>query len=102
MYGSVFVGFEFIDKLRSGFIERLWVTPVSRMALVAAESLRDSTVLLFQSLSLITVAYISGLQAPLSGVLLSLILVMLVGIVFSSSLICLPLPLKKKKYWALA
>lgn len=97
MYGSVFVGFELIDKLKTGFVERLWVTPVSRLALIMGRVLRDSTVLLFQSLSLIGVAYLSGLDASLPGVLLSLILVLLVGIVFSSFSYMLALAFKEEE-----
>jgi ABC-2 type transport system permease protein len=72
MFGSGFVGFAIIAELRMGVIERMRVTPVSRMALLLGRVLRDVVVLLVQSALLILVAYPFGLRAPILGVLLGL------------------------------
>src|SRR3989339_1501109 len=55
-FGTAYVGFSMVDELRSGIIERLRVTPMSRVALLLAKTLRDSIVLVVQSIVLILVA----------------------------------------------
>src|SRR5512146_1297541 len=40
LFGAGFAGFNLIGQLRSGFIERIRVTPVSRLAIVIGLSLR--------------------------------------------------------------
>ncbi len=48
LFGSTFVGFGFIDEVRSGVVERMRVTPMSRTAAVLGRTLRDVVVFLFQ------------------------------------------------------
>src|SRR4051794_9492877 len=50
LFGSVFVGFAIIAEWRMGIIERMRVTPVSRLALLLGRVLRDVVVLLTQSI----------------------------------------------------
>jgi ABC-2 type transport system permease protein len=84
MFGSGFVGFAIIAELRMGVIERMRVTPVSRMALLLGRVMRDVVVLLVQSVLLILAAIAFGLRAPWLGVLLSLCFVPLLALSMAS------------------
>lgn len=84
IYSSAFVGFGLISDIRNGVINRMRVTPASRLALLLGRSLTDTFILLMQSIILLFIASLIGLKLYIPGVLLSLILVMLVGIMISS------------------
>ncbi len=56
LFGSTFVGFGFISEMRSGVVERLRVTPMSRTAAVLGRTLRDVVVFIFQGLVLVVVS----------------------------------------------
>jgi ABC-2 type transport system permease protein len=79
MFGSVFAGFGLIDDLRSGVIERLRVTPVSRLALLIGRVLMDVTTLMLQCAVLIVIAVLMGLRVEALGLILTLVLVALIG-----------------------
>ena len=79
MYATSYAGFKLIDEIRTGLIERLWVSPVSRLGIILGRQLRDLTILLIQALILIGLAFAIGLDADLTGVVLTLLLVLLVG-----------------------
>ncbi len=96
MFGSLFVGFSIIADLRAGVVERLRVTPVSRLAPLLARALRDALILLVQCVLLIGVAYLMGLKADFGGVVLSLILVVPMGIALASFSYALGLILKSE------
>jgi ABC-2 type transport system permease protein len=84
MFGAAFVGFGLIADLRAGVIERLRVTPVSRLALLLGRALRDVLMLLVQTAVLLLVAWPLGLRASLAGVAISLGLVVLIGFLAAS------------------
>jgi len=84
LFGSSFVGFGLIGEWRDGIIERMRVTPVSRVALLLGRVLRDVVVLLTQSILLLAAAVILGLRAPLFGVFLGLAFIFLLAISLSS------------------
>lgn len=96
MFGSLFVGFSIIADLRAGVVERLRVTPVSRLAPLLGRALRDALILLVQCILLIGVAYLMGLKADFGGVLVSLILVIPMGIALASFSYALGLLLKSE------
>lgn len=96
MYGAAFVGFNIIDDLRSGVLERMQVTTVSRLALLLGRSLRDVVILLIQSFILIIVAILMGMKASLMGVLLAFVLVALLGLCISAASYALALTLKSE------
>ena len=79
IFGALFVGFGLIAEVREGVIERMRVTPASRMALLAGRVLRDAVVLLVQSTVLLAAAYAFGLRAPIGDVVLAVLLVAAVG-----------------------
>jgi ABC-2 type transport system permease protein len=84
IFGALFVGFNLIAELRAGVIERMRVTPASRMSLLAGRVLRDVVVLAVQSTILLVAAFAFGLRAPLGGVILAVILVAAVGAAFAA------------------
>ncbi|MGH3897732.1 MAG: ABC transporter permease, partial [Pseudonocardiaceae bacterium] len=75
LFGTAFVGFTLIAEYRSGVIERMRVTPVSRAALLLGRSLCDVVVLTIQGALLIVLAVPFGLRTPLGGAVLALALV---------------------------
>src|SRR6187431_3685830 len=56
IFGTAFGGFGLIAEMRSGVIERMRVTPMSRTAMLLGRSLRDVVILLFQAILLIILA----------------------------------------------
>jgi len=84
LFGSAFVGFNLIDDIRSGVIERFLVTPVSRSAILLGRVLRDAVVLLTQCVLITLVAIPLGLSVNVGGFLLSLVLYAMVSITMAS------------------
>lgn len=85
LFGSMFMGLDLMANLRSGVLERLAVTPVSRLALLTGSLLRDVTLLMAQALALLAVATAMGLRASLAGTAATLALVILVGVLGAST-----------------
>ncbi|MEV0239261.1 ABC transporter permease [Streptomyces sp. NPDC050674] len=70
LFGASFAGFSVIIEKGHGVVERMRVTPVSRLALLLGRVLRDATVFVFQAVLLVLAAVAMGLRAPLAGVLI--------------------------------
>jgi ABC-2 type transport system permease protein len=70
LFGAAFVGFTIIADWRVGVVERLRVTPVSRLAILAGRLLRDVLTLLVQAVVLVLVGLAFGMRAPVAGVLI--------------------------------
>src|SRR6516164_662803 len=85
LFGAAFVGFTIIADWRYGVIERLRVTPVSRLAILAGRVLRDVVTLLVQAVILVLVSVAFGLRAPVSAILLSLGFIVLVAVGLASA-----------------
>jgi ABC-2 type transport system permease protein len=81
MFGTAFAGFGLIAELRSGVIERMRVTPMSRVAMLLGRSLRDVTILEFQAILLIVLAIPLGLEVDAAGVVVVLAMLVLIGLV---------------------
>ena len=84
LFGAAGVGFSLISELRIGVIERLRVTPVSRVALLLGRALRDVLTILVQSLILILLALPFGLSINAIGVVVVLALIALIGLLTAS------------------
>ena len=84
LFGAAGVGFSLIAELRAGVIERLRVTPVSRVALLLGRALRDIMSLLIQAVRLIALALPFGLNINLKGFLVILGLLALIGLMMAS------------------
>ncbi|MFE6526519.1 ABC transporter permease [Streptomyces sp. NPDC057794] len=70
LLGASFAGFAIILEKGQGVVERMRVTPVSRLALLLGRVLREATVFVFQAVLLVLAAVAMGLRAPLAGVLI--------------------------------
>jgi ABC-2 type transport system permease protein len=78
---GLFNGFGLLAELRWGVIERLRVTPMSRVAMLLGRALRDVAILIFQAVLMILVAIPFGLAFDLPGIVAVLVLVGLIGLV---------------------
>src|SRR5581483_11282973 len=84
LFGALFAGFTVIVEKGQGVIERMRVTPVSRLALLLGRVLRDATVFVFQAVLLVLAALVMGLRAPLGGVLIGFAFVALLTVSLAS------------------
>jgi ABC-2 type transport system permease protein len=83
MFGAAFTGFGLIAELRYGVVERMRVTPMSRMAMLLGRSLRDVTILMAQAILLIALATPFGLSIDPAGAVVTLGLLALIGLAFA-------------------
>ena len=84
IFGSLFVGFGIIAEVRSGAVERMRVTPGSRLGLLLGRVFRDTLVLLVQAALLTGVAIACGLRVSLAGASITVGIVGLLGISLTS------------------
>lgn len=84
LFSAAFAGFGILLEKQFGVIERMRVTPVSRVALLLGRALKDVVMLLVQSLLLVLVAVALGLRAPLLGVVVGFAFVALLTIALAS------------------
>jgi ABC-2 type transport system permease protein len=84
IFGSMFVGFAIIAEIRFGTVERMRVSPASRLGLLLGRVMRDALVLLIQAMLLTGVAMIFGLRVPLVGALITVGIVVLLGVSLAS------------------
>jgi ABC-2 type transport system permease protein len=97
LFGSAFVGFGLIAELRQGVIERMRVTPVSRVALMLGRTLSTVTTTVFQSLALVLLAALTGkLDVYWPGVFLMLLIVMLTAFMLAAVSLGLAIILKSE------
>jgi ABC-2 type transport system permease protein len=96
LFGAAFVGFAVIADWRAGTIERLRVTPVSRLSLLLGRVLRDVVLIVAQAVLLVVVAIPFGLRAPVVGVLVGLVFVALMALGLASVSSALGLALKSE------
>jgi ABC-2 type transport system permease protein len=96
LFGAGFVGFSLIAEIRNGVIERLRVTPVSRVALLLGRALRDVLILLVQSAILIALSLPFGLTIHPLGLLVLLALLALIGLLAASCSYALALWLRSE------
>ena len=84
LFGAGFEGFTLRDKLDSGFLERLRVTPISRLSLALGFILQSSVNLLIQSAALILCSFFFGLRLDALGAAALVVLIILIGITMAS------------------
>ncbi|MGN9780545.1 ABC transporter permease [Nonomuraea sp. ZG12] len=72
-------GFGVVFDKRSGALERLRVTPASRLALLLGRVLTNAVQLMLQVVLLVAIGYAFGLRAPVAGLLAGLALVVVFG-----------------------
>ncbi|MFC9620419.1 ABC transporter permease [Streptomyces sp. NPDC056930] len=84
LFGALFSGFSIIIEKNYGVVERMRVTPVSRLALLLGRVLRDAALFVFQAVLLVLAALLMGLRAPLAGVLVGFAFVALLTVSLGS------------------
>ncbi|MFG3284764.1 ABC transporter permease [Streptomyces sp. NPDC048111] len=84
LFGASFAGFAIIIENSWGVVERMRVTPVSRLALLLGRVLRDAALFVFQAVLLVLAAVVMGLRAPLAGVLIGFVFVALLTLSLAS------------------
>lgn len=88
-------GWPVIWELDSGVIERLRVTPASRLALLLGTVLRDIVMFMVPGIVVIAVASVAGFHAHLAGLVLLLVLLSLLTAACSATSSALGLALKQ-------
>ncbi|MFI9824306.1 ABC transporter permease [Streptomyces sp. NPDC052013] len=84
LFGASFAGFSVIIEKGHGVVERMRVTPMSRLSLLLGRVLREATVFVFQAVLLVLAATVMGLRAPLPGVLIGFAFVALLTVSLAS------------------
>ncbi|MFJ5683042.1 ABC transporter permease [Streptomyces sp. NPDC093099] len=84
LFGALFAGFSVIVEKQLGVVERMRVTPVSRLALLLGRVLRDAALLILQAVLLVLAALLMGLRAPLAGVLVGFVFVAVLAVALAS------------------
>ncbi len=95
LFTAAFAGFGLVQHIRNGFIERILVTPSSRLAILLAFVLRDIAVLLIQSTLVVLLALPMGLSVSLPGLLVVFAMTVLTGTIMASCSYALALLLKQ-------
>jgi ABC-2 type transport system permease protein len=80
IFGTAFGGFGLIAEVRSGVVERMRVTPMSRASMLLGRSLRDVVILMVQATIMIILAIPFGLRIDLQSVVAVLGLLLLIGL----------------------
>ncbi len=96
LFGSAFVGFGLIQEWRDGVIERMRVTPMSRFSLLAGRVLRDGVVLVTQAVLLVLASLLMGLRAPLSGIVVGIVIVAALGMTMAAASYAIAITLKSE------
>jgi ABC-2 type transport system permease protein len=96
LFGAAFVGFGLCDEMREGVVERMTVTPMSRVAMLLGRSLRDVVLLLAQALILVVLAIPFGLEINFGGMAVAFAMLALIGLMMSPISYTLALVLKSE------
>jgi ABC-2 type transport system permease protein len=96
MFGTLFVGFGLIAELRAGVIERMRVTPLSRLSLLLGRSGRDVVTLLVQAAILTALSIPFGLKVRVGDMLLAFALLALIALMLSAVSYALALKLRSE------
>jgi ABC-2 type transport system permease protein len=84
IFGTLYVGFGLIEEIRDGVIDRMRVSPVSRVAVLLGHVLRDATVLSVQAAILTAMGVLFGLTLTWEAVVGTVVVVILLAVSFAS------------------
>lgn len=97
LFSSSFAGFSLLADYRAGVIERLRVTPVSRLAMLLGKVATNAAQTIVQAILIIVLStLVFGLRAPVGGVVLSLVIAALLAATLSSASYALALRIKSE------
>ncbi|MFI6102292.1 ABC transporter permease [Lentzea sp. NPDC051213] len=100
LFGTAYAGFSLLPELRAGVMERLRVTPVSRVALLVGRVGKDMVLLVVQALLIVLAAMLFGFRASVGEIVLGLALVALLGIAIGSVSYAIALKVKLEYVFA--
>ncbi len=100
MFGSAFVGFGLLAELHAGVVERMRVTPISRVAMMLGRVLSDVANFLFQCVVLVVLAIPFGLEVSLGGAILAFLVLVLIGLVIAPASYAIALAVKTEDAFA--
>ncbi len=100
MFGSLFVGFALLQELQEGVVERMRVTPMSRLAMMLGRVLLVVTVFVVQGLILFTLAIPFGLEPNVGGTILAFGILILIGLALAPLSYTIALAVKKQEIFA--
>ncbi|OON72017.1 ABC transporter permease [Streptomyces tsukubensis] len=100
LFGALFTGFGIVIEKQTGVVERMLVTPVSRLALLLGRVLRDALLLVFQAVLLVGTALAMGLRAPVGGVLIGFAFVAVTTVALASLSYSLAMRVSKPQEFA--
>lgn len=84
-YGGLFAGYNIIDELRSGVIERFRVTPAYRFAILAGPVFRDTIATICQIIIFVLISLLFGFRIDFFGFLFLIVLLSCVVLISSST-----------------
>ncbi len=96
LFGTAYGGFGLLSEMRSGVVERMRVTPISRFAMLFGRALRDVVVLDMGAILLILIAVPFGLTIDLAGLFVAMALLSLIGLTMAPISYTLALLLKSE------
>ena len=102
IFGTGFAGFTVLGQLREGVIERLRVTPVSRLAMMIGMIAVSLLNLLVQTTLLLCIGLLLGFRPDIGGLVLLVVLLLIGGLVMASCSYAVALVLKNESALAAA
>jgi ABC-2 type transport system permease protein len=100
LFGTAYAGFGLIPEIRSGALERMRVTPISRVSLLLGRVVHDVLLLVVQCSLLLALATIGGFRASIGDVLAGLVFAVLLGVSIGSMSYTLALKLRHEYTFA--
>ena len=82
--GGLYAGFDLLQELAAGIVERARVTPVSRLALLLGRALRDVVVLMVQAAIIIVLSLLFGLTVAIPNLLIGYGILALINLTAAS------------------
>lgn len=97
LFGSSFAGFGLLAEYRVGVVERLRVTPASRVALLLGKVANSALHTMVQAVLITVLAFLAfDIAVPLDGIVLSLLIVGLTAVTLASASYALALTIKSE------
>lgn len=100
LFGTAYAGFSLLPEVRTGVMERLRVTPVSRVALLVGRVGKDVVLLVVQGLLIVLASMLFGFRASAGQIALGLVLVAVLGIAIGSASYAIALKVKLEYVFA--
>ena len=93
--GGLYAGFDLLQELAAGIVERARVTPVSRLALLLGRAFRDVVVLVVQAAIIIVLSLLFGLTVGIPNLLIGYGILALINLTSASFSYGIAMKIKK-------